>query len=102
MEFEWDRNKEIKNIQKHGVTFTEAKSVFYDEDAILIYDHKHSEIEERFLLIGLSETIKTLVVSHCERIDNDGFEIIRIISSRHATTSEKRQYWQRKQNEKGI
>lgn len=90
LKFEWDNNKAIINIKKHKISFNEAKTIFYDENAKLIYDPDHSENEERFILIGLSSKLNLLVVSHCFRSKND---IIRIISARKATKNESIQYW---------
>jgi len=73
----------------HRISFEEAKSVFYDDNARLIHDQDHSEDEERFIIPGLSESLNILVVCHCYREEN---EIIRIISARKATKNEKRQY----------
>lgn len=87
--FEWDKKKNATNIKKHGISFLEAKTVFYDDEAILFDDPVHSEKEERFLIIGLSRTNKTLIVSHCYR-ENDN--IIRIISARKATKTERKIY----------
>lgn len=87
--FEWNENKNIINIKKHGVCFEEAKTVFFDDYDILFDDPIHSKGEERFLIIGLSTTNKTLIVSHCYR-ENDN--VIRIISARRATNSERRIY----------
>lgn len=85
--FEWDSNKAIINLSKHGVSFDEAATVFYDDFALLMSDPDHSFNEERFLLLGLSEKNRTLVVVHCERDQN-----IRIISARRATLRETKQY----------
>lgn len=87
--FEWDNNKALINEKKHGITFEEASTVFYDENAILFDDPDHSEAEERFLMLGISEQTKMLIVSHCYR-GKDG--IIRIISARKATKKEAKQY----------
>ena len=87
--FTWDLKKNSANIKKHGVSFEEAKSVFYDDNARLMHDPDHSDEEERFLLLGLSERLNILIVCHCYREEN---EIIRIISARKATRSEKKQY----------
>jgi uncharacterized DUF497 family protein len=87
--FTWDNNKNSANMQKHGISFDEAKSVFYDDNARLMHDPDHSGDEERFLILGLSKKINILVVCHCYR-END--EIIRIISARKATKNEKKQY----------
>ena len=89
IQFEWDENKDNINIKKHKVSFEEAKTVFYDPVALIIHDPDHSEDEERFLIMGLSQTLKVLVVCHCYR-END--EIIRIISARKADKDETRKY----------
>ncbi|WP_308417275.1 BrnT family toxin [Andreprevotia chitinilytica] len=72
-------------FKKHGVSFDEAKSVFYDERARLIADPEHSENEDRFILLGLSANLKLLVVCHCYRAENN---VIRIISARRASNRE--------------
>lgn len=87
--FEWDEPKANANITKHGVSFDEAKTVFYDERARLISDPDHSEGEERFILLGCSSGLKLLIVCHCYRA-NDG--VIRIISARKATKHEAASY----------
>ena len=87
--FEWDKNKNQINKRKHGVSFEEASSVFYDDDAILIADPDHSEDEDRFLLLGFSDKLHLLVVCHCYR---ESDSIIRLISARKATAAESRQY----------
>lgn len=87
--FEWDEKKNTANKKKHGISFEEAESVFYDPDALVIDDPDHSDDEERFIILGFSASAKMLVVSHCYR-DND--QIIRIISARKATRSEEIQY----------
>ena len=89
MIFEWDENKNKINIAKHGIDFAEASSTFYDDEAILFDDPDHSEDEERFLLIGMSKTIRMLTVCHCYRAEG---EVIRIISARKATKTEKEYY----------
>ena len=87
--FEWDNNKNELNKKKHKISFEEAKTVFYDDNAILFDDPDHSEFEERFLILGISQTEKLCIVSHCYR-DNDN--IIRIISARKATKNETKVY----------
>ncbi len=87
--FEWDPRKSRGNFKKHGITFAEAESVFFDEGALLIEDPDHSEDEDRFLLLGLSTTLRELVVSHCYR---QAGGTIRIISARKATPREREQY----------
>jgi uncharacterized DUF497 family protein len=79
--FDWDDDKNIININKHGVTFKEASTVFKDTNAILLYDYAHSQDEERFVIIGYSTEMRLLYVCHCYR-ESDA--IIRIISARKA------------------
>ena len=85
MRFEWDDAKADANREKHGVSFEEAQTVFFDEEAILYDDPDHSVDEERFLLVDLSSRLRVLVVVHCAR---EGGEAIRIISARRATRRE--------------
>lgn len=87
--FEWDENKNTINRQKHKISFEEAKTVFYDENALLIDDPDHSETEDRFILLGLSREAKLLVVCHCYRQSDT---VIRIISARKATKTEAKCY----------
>ncbi len=87
--FEWDENKNQINQRKHGISFEEAKTVFYDEYAILFDDPEHSAEEDRFLIIGTTEKEHTCIVSHCYR---DSENTIRIISARKATKTEKKVY----------
>lgn len=89
LHFEWDEKKAAANVKKHGISFAEAKSVFYDERAKLIDDPDHSENEDRFVLLGLSSALRLLVVCHCCRGDGGA---IRIISARKATTKETQSY----------
>jgi len=89
LHFDWDEHKAAANLKKHGISFEEAKSVFYDENAKLIADPDHSENEDRFVLLGLSSALKILVVCHCYRNDDGA---IRIISARKATTGEAKSY----------
>jgi hypothetical protein len=89
LKFTWDEQKEAANRQKHGVSFDEARTVFFDEHARLIADPDSSEDEDRFILLGYSEQPRLLVVCHCYR-ENDS--IIRIISARKATRPEKNAY----------
>ena len=89
LRFEWDSIKNRINTKKHGVSFEEASSVFYDENAILFDDPNHSEKEERFLIIGISRKAHICIVSHCYRGKDD---VIRIISARLATKQEKDMY----------
>lgn len=89
--FEWDENKNRINQNKHKISFDEAKTVFYDEEALVIDDPEHSEEEERFIILGLSNKTNLLVVCHCYRQSDT---VIRIISARKATTSEAKQYYE--------
>ena len=83
--FNWDKGKNLSNIEKHGISFKEAATVFLDPNAALLDDTKFSFDEERFKIIGHSEKLNLLMVCHCYR-END--EIIRIISARKATKAE--------------
>jgi len=76
-------------MRKHGVSFTEALTVFFDDNALLIADPDHSDDEDRFLMLGLSQGARTLVVCHCYRRSTD---VIRLISARKADRSERLQY----------
>ncbi len=89
IQFTWDPNKNESNISKHGVSFKEAKSVFYDDSARLISDPDHSDEEDRFILLGMSNKLNILLVCHCYR--ESDFKI-RIISARKATKKERQQY----------
>jgi len=89
LRFDWDENKAEANIKKHGISFEEAKSVFYDEYARLIPDPDHSESEDRFILLGFSLGLKVLTVVHCYK---DEENIIRIISARKSTKNETKYY----------
>ena len=87
--FEWDPRKARSNLKKHGVSFHEAESAFYDDEALILEDPEHSDDEERLVLLGLSSVLRLLVVIHCFRGPDD---TIRIISARKATPSEAGQY----------
>lgn len=89
MKFEWDENKNQINIKKHGISFEEAKTVFYDDDALVRDDPDHSESEERFVILGLSNKANLLIVCHCLR---ESETVIRIISARKATKTESKFY----------
>jgi uncharacterized protein len=90
--FEWDENKAKQNLRKHKVSFEEAKTVFNDPLLITFPDEYHSDEEERYLSIGLSARDKILLVVHTEQEENEKVVIIRIISCRRATVSERRTY----------
>lgn len=87
--FRWDERKNATNRRKHGVSFEEAQSAFYDPFARVMPDPAHSEMEDRFLLLGMSQRLRILVVCHCYR---EREEVIRIISARKATRNEATQY----------
>ncbi|MFN4978920.1 MAG: BrnT family toxin [Pseudanabaena sp.] len=87
MKYEWDENKATKNLAKHGVSFTEAKTIFDDPMYVDFYDLDHSEDEERYLIVGESNRGRLLIVSYTERR-----ELIRIISAREVTKSEREAY----------
>lgn len=89
LRFEWDDRKAAANEKKHGVSFEEARTVFFDERARLIDDPDHSEDEARFILLGLSSALRLLVVCHCYRSEGN---VIRIISARKATARESKSY----------
>jgi uncharacterized DUF497 family protein len=89
IKFEYDLAKAAANLKKHNVSFEEAQSVFYDDFAVQFYDEENSEIEERFLMLGLSSEAKLLLVCHCER---ERGNTIRLISARKATRSESKYY----------
>ncbi len=86
--FSWDDSKNNANIRKHGISFEEASTVFFDDNARLLHDPDHSRNENRFILLGLSRKFRLLLVCHCYRQNE---EQIRIISARKATNSESSQ-----------
>ena len=90
--FEWDSDKARANVTKHGVSFEEAATAFYDEFGLLLDDPDYSE--DRFVLIGLSSVLRVLVIAHCFF---DATETIRIISARRATRSETTFYMNQRQ-----
>ena len=89
MRFEWDERKARSNEEKHGISFNEAETVFYDENARLLYDAEHSSEEDRYVLLGISESLSLLVVCHIYKEDE---ETIRIFSARRANKREQQQY----------
>ena len=91
--FEWDEQKNLENHKKHGVFFSEARTVFLDEYGRDSYDPDHSDSEDRFILAGLSERLRVLVVSYCYRRE---YRMIRIISVRKATAREEGYYWRKR------
>lgn len=89
LRFEWDEEKNRENIRKYRIDFAEAQTVFLDEHAVRFFDPDHSREEDRFLMLGMSFTLRVLVVCHCHR-KND--TVIRIISARKADTREAKHY----------
>lgn len=94
LKFEWNSKKDQTNTKKHGISFNEAETVFYDEHAIQFFDPEHSESEDRFILLGASFKSNTLVVCHCFREEETK---VRIISARKADKSEEEAYWSNRQ-----
>ncbi|MCK4654512.1 MAG: BrnT family toxin [Candidatus Cloacimonetes bacterium] len=89
LRFVWNETKAKENLRKHKISFEEAQTVFTDSYARIIYDPDHSKSEERFILLGLSSSLRILVVCHCYKEDE---MIIRIISARKATKNERKKY----------
>ena len=87
--FEWDDEKASSNLEKHGISFEEAQTVFFDDMAIQFWDESHSKTEDRFLMLGLSNKLRILLVVHCFR---ESDSTIRIISARKATKKEMMEY----------
>ena len=87
--FEWNEKKNTENKRKHRVSFEEAQTVFLDEKAIRYFDPAHSADDDRFLMLGMSFTLRVLVVCHCYRVDDS---VIRIISARKADKKEQAAY----------
>ncbi len=90
IKFEWDEQKSRENKRKHKVSFEEAQTAFLDENATRFFDPDHSQDEDRFLMLGMSFTLRVLVVCHCYRQDDS---VIRIISARKADKQEQSDYW---------
>lgn len=88
--FEWDKLKESANIKKHGISFEEARTSFYDENAVQFFDPDHTDKEDRFILLGVSHKLNTLIVCHCFREEET---TVRIISARKADKDEVNVYW---------
>ena len=91
--FVWDATKAAANLRKHGIAFEEARTVFEDDEALLMSDTEHSVGEERFVLLGLSAALRVIVVVHCEFGDGD---VIRLISARKADRGERADYASRR------
>ena len=89
LRFEWNDAKGRDNVRKHGVSFEEAQTVFFDEHAVRFFDPDHSRDEDRFIMLGMSFRLRVLVVCHCHRKSDT---VIRIISARKANHHETRDY----------
>ena len=87
MRFEWDGEKANQNLKKHGVSFEEAVTVFYDPLSATFEDPDHSVGEYRYITVGLSSRDRLIVVAHAERGQN-----LRIISARPATAHERKRH----------
>ena len=87
--FIWNDRKGRTNQKKHGVSFEEAQTVFFDDHAVEFFDKTHSGKEDRFLMLGMSFRLRVLLVCHCVRESGD---VIRIISARKATKKERVHY----------
>jgi hypothetical protein len=92
LRFDWDPKKNRENQRDHKVSFGEAETAFADEHGLLMADPDHSEDEDRFILLGLSATLRLLVVCHTYRQED---EVIRLISARKADRSERAHYGRR-------
>ena len=90
LKFEWDKRKAVLNIKKHGVSFENAATAFGDPLSVTIHDPKHSDDEDRFLLLGETQDKKLVVVAHTDRKDT-----IRLINARPATRQERKDYEKR-------
>ena len=88
--FEWDPRKDLSNQRKHGISFSEAQTAFYNESSTIYEDDEHSSDEERYILFGISAFLNLLAVVHCYRDDG---RVIRIISARKATKTESKYYY---------
>jgi hypothetical protein len=89
LRFEWDEAKNRQNVKKHGVSFEEAQTVFFDDHAMRFFDPDHSRDEDRFVMLGISFKLRVLVVCHCYQ---ESDSVIRIISARKATQQEAKHY----------
>ena len=92
LRFSWDPQKARSNERKHGVSFEEAQTAFYDEHGLVLEDPNPEDPEERFVLLGLSSALRLLLLCHCLR---EGGDEVRIISARRASKAEGKQYWER-------
>ena len=90
LSFVWDNKNAEENLKKHKISFEEAQTAFFDINARVIFDPDHSEDEDRFILLGISSSLKLLVVCHCYREEEMK---IRLISARKANKNEEKEYW---------
>lgn len=90
--FEWDPLKARENRKKHGVEFEEAATIFTDSKALSMFDPDHTETEDRWITMGISEKGRLLIVNHTFREESREEVTIRIISSRKATKKETKKY----------
>lgn len=90
--YEWDKNKAKINLAKHKVSFEEGETIFDDPFLITYSDEQHSNHEERLISIGISRNARILLVAHVERLEAINFTLIRIVSCRKATPSERKLY----------
>jgi uncharacterized DUF497 family protein len=88
--FTWDPAKDRANRRRHGVSFSEARTAFHDENAKVYFDPDHPGEEDRFILLGMSFHLRVLVVCHCFR---ESETVVRIISARRADRNEQDAYW---------
>ena len=84
---EWDEEKAAGNLEKHGISFADAATVFDDSLYVDFYDPDHSSNEHRYLIIGMSQEGRLLIVSYTERAD-----VVRLISAREVTSAERKAY----------
>lgn len=92
-EFDWDDTKAAANLSKHGVRFEEAMTVFNDPLAMTCFDTDHSNEEDRWITLGLARGNALLLVVHTYSSIDAQHVLIRIISARHSTKREARQYY---------
>ena len=93
LSFEWDDRKESTNRKKHGISFEEARTAFYDDNALVFFDPDHSDDEDRFILLGLSFRPQVVVVCQCFR---ESESIVRLVSARKADKGEEHEYWRQR------
>ena len=92
MRFEWDDKKNVSNLRKHGIDFSEASAVFDDPNCEFLFD-RNSYGEDRWHAIGFADAVTVLIlVAHTYRDDDDGTEVVRLISARAANAKERKLY----------